>query len=87
MEAFRVEKEDEKTKERYGTNGFGQGCLLARRLVEAGVPFIEVDLGGWDLHQNVHQTLRDTKLPQLDQAMSALVEDLEQRVNYSKTLR
>ncbi|MEL6110949.1 MAG: DUF1501 domain-containing protein [Planctomycetota bacterium] len=79
MEAFRVEKEDEKIKERYGTNGFGQGCLLARRLVEAGVPFIEVDLGGWDLHQNVHQTLRDTKLPQLDQAMSALVEDLEQR--------
>lgn len=79
MEAFRVEKEDEKVKERYGTNGFGQGCLLARRLVEAGVPFIEVDLGGWDLHNNVHQTLADTKLPQLDQAMSALVEDLEQR--------
>ena len=79
MEAFRVEKEDDKIKERYGTNGFGQGCLLARRLVEAGVPFIEVDLGGWDLHQNVHQTLADTKLPQLDQAMSALVEDLEQR--------
>ena len=79
MEAFRVEKEDDKIKERYGTNGFGQGCLLARRLVEAGVPFIEVDLGGWDLHNNVHQTLADTKLPQLDQAMSALVEDLEQR--------
>ena len=53
--------------------------MLARRLVEAGVPFIEVDLGGWDLHNNVHQTLADTKLPQLDQAMSALVEDLEQR--------
>lgn len=79
MEAFRVEKEDEKTKERYGTNGFGQGCLLARRLVESGVPFVEVDLGGWDLHNNVHQTLADTKLPQLDKAMSALVEDLEQR--------
>ncbi len=79
MEAFRVEKEDEKTKERYGNNGFGQGCLLARRLVEGGVPFVEVDLGGWDLHQNVHQTLADTKLPQLDKAMSALVEDLEQR--------
>ena len=79
MEAFRVEKEDDKTKERYGTTGFGQGCLLARRLVEAGVPFIEVDLGGWDLHNNVHQTLADTKLPELDKAMSALVEDLEQR--------
>lgn len=79
MEAFKVEKEDDKIKERYGTNNFGQGCLLARRLVEAGVPFIEVDLGGWDLHNNVHQTLADTKLPQLDRAMSALVEDLEQR--------
>ncbi|WP_146520468.1 DUF1501 domain-containing protein [Stieleria varia] len=79
MKAFKVETEDQKTKERYGENGFGQGCLLARRLVEAGVPFIEVDLGGWDLHNNVHATLKDTKLPQLDQAMSALVEDLEQR--------
>jgi uncharacterized protein (DUF1501 family) len=79
MEAFRVEKEDEQVKERYGTTGFGQGCLLARRLVEAGVPFVEVDLGGWDLHNNVHQTLADTKLPELDQAMSALVADLEQR--------
>ena len=79
MEAFRVEKEPEEVKERYGTDNFGQGCLLARRLVEAGVPFVEVDLGGWDLHQNVHQTLSQTKLPQLDKAMSALVEDLAQR--------
>lgn len=79
MEAFRVEKEPTEVKERYGTDGFGQGCLLARRLVEAGVPFVEVDLGGWDLHQNVHQTLKDTKLTNLDKAMSALVEDLEQR--------
>ncbi|MEM0926232.1 MAG: DUF1501 domain-containing protein [Planctomycetota bacterium] len=79
MDAFRVETEDDKVKERYGENGFGQGCLLARRLVESGVPFVEVDLGGWDLHNNVHQTLADTKLPQLDRAMSALVEDLEQR--------
>ena len=79
MKAFRVDEEPAAMKERYGENGFGQGCLLARRLVEAGVPFIEVDLGGWDLHQNVHQTLADTKLPQLDRAMSALVEDLEQR--------
>ena len=79
MKAFRVDEEPAAMKERYGENGFGQGCLLARRLVEAGVPFIEVDLGGWDLHQNVHQTLADTKLPKLDRAMSALTEDLEQR--------
>ena len=79
MKAFKVDEEPTEVKERYGTNGFGQGCLLARRLVEAGVPFIEVDLGGWDLHQNVHATLRDTKLPQLDQAMGALVADLAER--------
>lgn len=79
MEAFKVDKESEEIKERYGTNGFGQGCLLARRLVEAGVPFIEVDLGGWDNHNGVFTTLADTKLPQLDKAMSALVSDLEQR--------
>lgn len=52
---------------------------MARRLVEAGVPFIEVGLGGWDNHQNIFPTLKDTKLPTLDQGMSALVEDLEQR--------
>lgn len=79
MEAFRVEKEAEETKEMYGTNGFGQGCLLARRLVEAGVPFVEVDLGGWDNHNGIFPTLADTKLPQLDKAMAALTSDLEQR--------
>jgi hypothetical protein len=79
MEAFRVEKEPEEVKERYGTDNFGQGCLLARRLVESGVPFVEVDLGGWDNHNGIHTILKDTKLPQLDRAMSALVEDLAQR--------
>jgi uncharacterized protein (DUF1501 family) len=79
MAAFKVDSEPQAVKDRYGTNGFGQGCLLARRLVEAGVPFVEVDLGGWDNHQNIHTTLSDQKLPQMDQAMSALVEDLEQR--------
>ena len=79
MEAFKVDKEPEAVKERYGTDNFGQGCLLARRLVEAGVPFVEVDLGGWDNHQNIFTTLRDQKLPVLDRAMSALVEDLAER--------
>lgn len=79
MAAFEVEKEPEKVQERYGTDRFGQGCLLARRLVEAGVPFVEVDLGGWDNHQGIHPILKDQKLPTLDRAMSALVEDLNQR--------
>ena len=79
MEAFKIAGEPEAVKERYGDNGFGKGCLMARRLVEVGVPFIEVNLGGWDNHQNIHTTLKDNKLPVLDQGMSALVEDLEQR--------
>jgi hypothetical protein len=79
MKAFKVAGEPEPVKERYGDNGFGKGCLMARRLVEVGVPFVEVNLGGWDNHQNIHPTLKDNKLPVLDQGMSALVEDLEQR--------
>ena len=61
-------------RERYGNSGFGRGCLMARRLVEQGVPFVEVDSGGWDTHANNFRTLSDTKLPELDKAMSALVE-------------
>ncbi len=78
MDAFRIEKEPQAVRDRYG-RGFGEGCLLARRLVEAGVPFVEVDLGGWDLHNNIFQTLETQRLPELDKGMSALVEDLAQR--------
>ena len=79
MKAFRVNEEPATMRERYGNDAFGQGCLLARRLVESGVPFVEVDFGGWDNHQNIFPTLADQKLPILDRAMSSLVEDLEQR--------
>jgi uncharacterized protein (DUF1501 family) len=73
--AFRVDAEPQKRRERYGNTGFSRSCLMARRLVEAGVPFVEVNLGGWDLHQNCFTGL-EQKLPEVDQAMSALVEDL-----------
>jgi uncharacterized protein (DUF1501 family) len=79
MRAFRVNEEPEDVRERYGNNNFGRGCLMARRLVELGVPFVEVDLGGWDNHQNIFPTLQDQRLPVMDRAMSALVEDLDQR--------
>jgi uncharacterized protein (DUF1501 family) len=79
MEAFKVTKEPQEVQERYGTTGFGRGCLMARRLVEQGVPFVEVDLGGWDTHNDNFRALETQKLPELDKAMSALVEDLEQR--------
>ncbi len=79
MTAFQIDKEDAAVRERYGRMDFGNGCLMARRLVEAGVPFVEVDFGGWDHHQNIFKTLQDDKLPQMDQAMSALIEDLVER--------
>ena len=79
MQAFKVRKESTSVQERYGMNNFGRGCLMARRLVEAGVPFVEVDLGGWDNHNGIFPTLQNNRLPTLDRAMSALIEDLEQR--------
>jgi len=85
MAAFRVGSEPQPMQERYGNTTVGRGCLMARRLVEAGVPFVEVDFGGWDLHQNCFNTL-ENKLPELDQAMSALVEDLGQRGLLSSTV-
>ena len=75
MTAFRVDTEPQKARERYGNSNFGRSCLMARRLVETGVPFVEVNFGGWDLHQNCFAGL-EQKLPEVDQAMSALVEDL-----------
>jgi hypothetical protein len=74
--AFRLEDVPAPVRDRYGRNGFGQGCLMARRLVEMGVTFVEVSLGGWDNHQDIFNTLSTNLLPQLDQGMSALVEDL-----------
>ena len=79
MKAFKVMQEPDDVQERYGQTNFGRGCLMARRLVESGVPFVEVGLGGWDNHQNIFQTLENTKLPELDRGMSALMEDLAAR--------
>ena len=79
MEVFQTSKEPKEVQERYGNTGFGRGCLMARRLVELGVPFIEVDLGGWDNHMDIFKTLKDQKLPELDKAMSALISDLNDR--------
>jgi uncharacterized protein (DUF1501 family) len=79
MDAFKVAKEPKAMQDLYGNTAFGRGCLMARRLVERGVPFVEVDLGGWDMHNDIFPTLADRKLPELDKAMSALVGDLADR--------
>jgi len=86
MEAFRVNSEPQPVRDRYGNTGFGRGCLMARRLVESGVPFVEVDLGGWDNHNNIFPTLQNQKLPEVDKAMSALVGDLVERGMWEDTV-
>jgi hypothetical protein len=78
MKAFEVRSEPKEMIDKYGDNNFGRGCLMARRLVEVGVPFVEVNSGGWDLHQNNFTSL-ERKLPELDKAFAALIEDLKQR--------
>ena len=78
MKAFQVNSEPKEMVEKYGDNNFGRGCLMARRLVEVGVPFVEVNSGGWDLHQGCFTSLKN-KLPELDKAFAALIDDLKQR--------
>jgi hypothetical protein len=71
----------------YGTAGnFGRSCLLARKLVEAGVTCVEVDLGGWDNHANIFPALSRNLLPQLDKGMGTLVKDLVARGRWKDTV-
>lgn len=80
MEAFKFDQEKPEVREAYGRGGFGDSLLMARRLVERGVPFVEVNtLGGWDLHNDVFNTLKNQRLPILDKGISALTADLKQR--------
>ncbi|HVU85901.1 MAG TPA: DUF1501 domain-containing protein [Gemmataceae bacterium] len=78
MGAFKINNETAKVRDAYGRNGFGNGCLMARRLVEEGVPFVEVDFGGWDMHNNVFTGL-ERQLGIVDKAMSTLIQDLDER--------
>lgn len=79
-EAFDLSQEDPRLRERYGNFSGGQGCLLARRLVEAGVTFVTVLSGGeWDTHVDNFNRLKTDSLPKMDQAISALVTDLYER--------
>ncbi|MBR6655156.1 MAG: DUF1501 domain-containing protein [Alistipes sp.] len=77
-EAFNLKDEPDSVKQRYGKNRLGQSCLVARKLVEAGVPFVNVRTTGWDTHKKHFQRM-NTMLPQLDKALSALIADLDAR--------
>ena len=84
--AFDLKSEDPRIRDRYGKNSLGQGCLLARRLVEAGVRFVTVTDGGWDTHQNNFTSLKSRLLPRLDGAFSGLIQDLSDRGRLENTL-
>lgn len=101
-DAFDLTQEDPQLRERYGRNRAGQACLLARRLVEADVPWITVffnhnargqdldgaatDLYGWDTHNDIFMAMRDHLMPRFDQGFSALLEDLQERGLLESTL-
>jgi hypothetical protein len=83
--AFAIDKESDKLRERYGRTTFGQSLLLGRRLIERGVKFVTVNYGGWDHHVKIFDNL-GTKLPELDRALSALLEDMDTRGLLDETL-
>src|SRR5437764_5031643 len=86
-DAFDLSKESKEMRDRYGRNAFGQSCLLARRLVEAGTRFVEVnwpkvansDAHSWDVHTGLSQRMKELAAPMLDSALSTLLTDMDQR--------
>lgn len=94
-QAFDIDQESTATRDRYGRHRFGQSCLLARRLVEAGVSLVQVNWtrvdggannGTWDTHRDHCKSLKSFLMPMLDQTFSALLEDLRQRQLLDETL-
>jgi hypothetical protein len=83
--AFDISLETDETRTRYGRNSFGQRCLLARRLVESGVPFVTVYDGGWDHHSDIFPALRK-RLPDWDNSVATLIQDLKERGLLETTL-
>ncbi|MDX1962774.1 MAG: DUF1501 domain-containing protein [Pirellulales bacterium] len=85
MQAFDLAREPANTRDSYGTGNFASGCLLARRLVEAGVPFIEVVSNGWDTHDDNFSRVKN-QCGQIDKPIAALFNDLQARGLLEKTL-
>src|SRR5262249_23657501 len=83
--AFDLTQEPQSVRDQYGRSPFGQSALAARRLVEAGVRFVTIGIGGWDTHGNNFGALRFQLLPQLDRALSALIADLDSRKLLDRT--
>ncbi|QDT19426.1 DUF1501 domain-containing protein [Gimesia chilikensis] len=82
---FNLEEEQASVREAYGSGSFGQGCLMARRLVERGVSFVEVSLNGWDTHSNNFERVKELS-QQLDRGCTSLLNDLRERGLLKDTL-
>ncbi|MBM4070020.1 MAG: DUF1501 domain-containing protein [Planctomycetes bacterium] len=88
-QAFAVDREPNAVRDRYGRHMFGQSLLLARRLVQAGVPIVQANMGtmnNWDTHNSNFTQLKDRLLPPLDRSVAALLDDLEARCLLDQTL-
>jgi hypothetical protein len=85
LKAFDLAQEKDRVRDRYGRNAFGQGCLLARRLIEQGVTFVEVESNGWDTHQDNFERVKALS-SKVDPAFAALVADLRARGLLERTL-
>ncbi len=85
LKAFDLAQEPAETKALYGNSGFGKGCLLARRLVQNGVRFVEVGMGGWDMHNNI-DTAMSTTGATMDMVFAALISDLKRTGLLDSTL-
>lgn len=84
-EAFDISQESSAFAEKFGKTGFGQSCLLATRLIESGVRFVTISLGGWDTHQDNFTRLKTKLLPVLDEGLAALFTGLEEKGLLKKT--
>jgi hypothetical protein len=82
---FDLSNEKDELRERYGRSTFGQSCLMARRLVEAGVPYVTINYKGWDTHKRHFEIMR-RKLPEMDRGMATLLEDLAERGLLERTI-
>ena len=85
LKAFDLNQEEDSVRDKYGRNRLGQVCLLARRLIESGVRFVEVISGGWDVHRGVFDSMA-SKGPELDNAVGSLLQDLKQKGMLENTL-
>ncbi|CAN5604625.1 DUF1501 domain-containing protein [soil metagenome] len=77
--AFNLGEEPSSTKDKYGSTPFASSAIAARRLIESGVRFVTIGIGGWDTHGQNFKNLKETRVPPLDQTLSALIADLDQR--------